>query len=407
MAEAEFKVYKYRWAVLAAFMGIIAANQLLWITFAAVTTQSTQFYNVSDLAIGLLSLSFMVVYIFVSFPASWVIDTYGIRVGVGLGAALTGIFGLVRGLGGSHYGWVLAAQIGIGIGQPFVLNAISTVAARWFPIKERATAAGLASLAIYLGILVGLALTPYLTLRWGIPGMLIIYGIVAAILMFVFFFLARERPPSPPCPPEQEARSLMTEGLAKMIRQPEFILLLAIFFVGLGAFNAVTTWIEQMLAPRGFTETQAGDAGGMMILGGIIGALVLPMLSDKARKRAPYILVAVAGAIVGLAGLTYVTSYALLLVFSFIFGFFLLSAGPIGFQYGAEITYPAPEGTSNGLLLLMGQISGIAFILLMDALKAPDTGSMTIPLIGLIVLLVVCLVLATRLKEAKTFLAMG
>src|SRR5512143_2332590 len=143
MAETEFKVYRYRWAVLGAFMGIIAANQLLWITFAAVTTQSMQFYNVSDLAIGLLSLSFMVVYIFVSFPASWVIDTYGIRAGVGLGAALTGVFGLVRGLGGSHYGWVLAAQIGIGIGQPFVLNAISTVAARWFPLKERGTASGL------------------------------------------------------------------------------------------------------------------------------------------------------------------------------------------------------------------------------------------------------------------------
>jgi hypothetical protein len=51
-----------------------------------------------------------------------------------------------------------------------------------------------------------------------------------------------------------------------------------------------------------------------------------------------------------------------LLVAAFIMGFFLLSAGPIGFQYGAEITHPTPEGTSNGLLILMGQISGILFI---------------------------------------------
>ncbi len=400
MADTEYKVYGYRWVVLLSFMGVIAVNQLLWITFAAVTEQAMKFYQVSDLAIGLLSLSFLVVYILVSFPASWLIDTYGIRAGVGLGAALTGVFGLVRGLGGSQYGWVLAAQIGIAIGQPFVLNAVTAVAARWFPVNERATATGLGSLAIYLGILLGVALTPYLALRWGMPGMLIIYGVVSGVAMFVFFFFARERPPSPPCPPEQEARSLMLEGLAKMVRQRDFVLLLAIFFVGLGAFNAITTWIEEILAPRGFSATQAGNAGGLMILGGIVGAVVVPILSDQRRKRVPFLLLAIAGATVGLAGLTFVTGYVLLLLFSFVFGFFLLSAGPIGFQYGAEITFPAPEGTSNGMLLLMGQISGIAFILGMDALKAPGTGSMTVPLAILLGLLVLCLGLGAPLKEA-------
>jgi len=401
MTQNSFKVYGYRWVVLLTFMVVIALNQLLWITFAAITTQAMQFYNVSELSIGLLSLSFMIVYIIISFPASWAIDTYGIRVGVGIGAALTGIFGLTRGLVASSYTWVLVAQIGIAIGQPFILNAVTTVAARWFPMEERATASGLGSLAIYLGILVGLAFTPYLTLQSGIPGMLITYGIVSAVAMFVFFLFARERPPSPPCPPDQEGRSLVLDGLTRMIRQPDFILLLIIFFVGLGAFNAITTWIDQILVPHGFSATQTGDAGGIMIFGGILGAVILPLLSDRYRKRAPFLVLAVIGATIGLAGITYVTNYGLLLVFSFIFGFFLLSAGPIGFQYGAEITYPAPEGTSNGLLLLMGQIAGIIFILGMDVFKSPQTGSMTMPLIVLIGLMVICLFLGTRLREAQ------
>ena len=399
MEQSDFKVYGYRWVILLAFMGIIALNQLLWITFAAITTDAMQFYNVSDLSIGLLSLIFMVVYVFVSFPASWVIDTYGIRVGVGIGAALTGIFGLVRGLMASDYTWVLIAQIGIAIGQPFILNAITTIAARWFPTSERATASGIGSLAIYLGILLGIALTPYLTLHSGIPGMLMIYGEASVVAMLVFFFFTRERPPSPPCPPEQEARSLALDGLNKMIRQRDFIFLMIIFFVGLGAFNAVTTWIEQILSPRNFSATQAGDAGGMMIFGGILGAVILPLLSDKYRKRVPFLLLAVIGAAIGLTGITYVSGYISLLVFSFIFGFFLLSAGPIGFQYGAEITYPAPEGTSNGLLLLMGQISGIAFILGMDSFKSPVTGSMTTPLLALIILMILCLIFGYQLKE--------
>jgi hypothetical protein len=81
-----------------------------------------------------------------------------------------------------------------------------------------------------------------------------------------------------------------------------------------------------------------------------------------------------------------------------------LSAGPIGFQYGAEITYPTPEGTSNGILILMGQISGIAFIFAMDSFKSPETGSMTPSLVVLIVLLVLSLVLSFFLKEPKTLL---
>ena len=142
-----------------------------------------------------------------------------------------------------------------------------------------------------------------------------------------------------------------------------------------------------------------------MIVGGIIGAVVIPLLSDHYRKRTPYLILAVIGATLGLIGLTFGTSYWFLLLSAFLFGFFLLSAGPVGFQYGAEVTHPAPEGTSNGLLLLMGQISGIVFILGLDSFKSPDTGSMTMPLIVLIGLMLVSLLFSTRLKEAPSLMA--
>jgi cyanate permease len=317
---------------------------------------------------------------------------------------LTGFFGLLRGILAPNYTYVLLAQIGIAIGQPFILNAVTTVAARWFPIKERATAAGLGSLAMYLGIVVALVLTPYLTIQSQISGMLLIYGIVSVIGVIVFFAFVKERPPTSPCRPDQEERSLVFDGLKDSLRIKGFLLLLVIFFVGLGVFNAVTTWIEDIVRPRGFSITQAGNIGGLMILGGIIGAVVIPLLSDHYRKRTPYLFLAVIGATVGLVGVTFASSYWLLLGSAFVFGFFLLSAGPVGFQYAAEVTYPTPEGTSNGLLLLMGQISGIVFILGMDIFKSPETGSMTLPLLVLIGLMVLSLVFATRLKEATTML---
>lgn len=400
MVESSFRIYGRRWIMLIFFMLLIASNQLLWITFAPITGEATNYYGVSDLQIGILSMCFMIVYIAVSIPASWIIDKYGIRIGVGIGALFTGIFGLLRGYAGTDYNLLLVMQIGIAVGQPFILNSITKFSARWFPIEERATAAGLGSLAMYIGILAGMTLTPYLTIGSGIDGMLHMYGILSVVVAAVFLVFIKERPPSAPCRPDQEERSLVFDGFKQTLRTRDFILLMIIFFIGLGVFNAVTTWIEDILRPRGFSTTQAGITGGLMIVGGIIGALFIPLLSDRYKKRIPFIIVALAGATIGLTGITFATTYWLLLTSGIILGFFLLSSGPIGFQYGAEITFPASEGTSNGMLLLMGQISGIAFIFGMDSLKSTLTGSMTRSLMVLITLMVLSILLSLRLKES-------
>ena len=396
-----FRVYRYRWTILSIYMFLIAVNQMLWITFAPITSDATKYYGVSDIWIGILSMCFMIVFVVVSIPASWIIDKYGIRVGVGIGAAFTGIFGLLRGFVTTDFDLLLVAQIGIAIGQPFILNAITKFAARWFPMAERATAAGLGTLAMYIGILAGMILTPYLIIGSGIGGMLYIYGIISVVAAAVFIIFGKEGPPTAPCRPDQEERSLVYDGLKNIFRIKDFNWLLFIIFIGLGVFNSVTTWIENILGPRGFTTTQAGITGGLMIAGGILGALIIPMLSDHYQKRTPFMVIALAGATLCLAGITFAASYWLLLVSGAGLGFFLLSSGPIGFQYGAEITYPTSEGTSNGMLLLMGQISGIAFIFAMDSFKSSITGSMTMPLIVLIALMAIGTLVSTRLKESS------
>jgi cyanate permease len=400
METTSFKVYKYRWVMLVVYMLIVAVNQLLWITFAPVTSDAVRYYHVSDIQIGILSMSFMIVFIVMSVPASWIIDKYGIKTGVGIGALFTGAFGLMRGLVGDDYNLVLVAQTGIAIGQPFLLNAITKLAARWFPMEERATAAGLGTLAMYIGILIAMILTPLLAGSHGISGTLYIYGIISVVATFIFLIFAKENPPTAPCHPDQEERSLVLDGLKDTLSNKTFYFVLIIFFIGLGIFNSVTTWIEDIVRPRDFSATQAGIAGGLMILGGIIGAVIMPMLSDHYKKRVPFIIIALLGSTIGLIGIAYATNFVVLLTSSFIFGYFLLSAGPIGFQYGAEITYPTSEGTSNGLILLAGQISGIAFIFGMDSFKSSVTGSMSIPLTFLIVLMVVATGLSLRLKES-------
>jgi cyanate permease len=396
MENLTFKI----WIMLVVYMFIVAMNQLLWITFAPITSEAVAYYGVSELWIGILSMSFMVVFILFSVPASWIIDTYGIRIGVGIGAFLTGVFGLMRGLVSTNFELLLISQIGIAIGQPFLLNAITKLSARWFPINERATASGLGTLSMYIGILGGMLFTPFLSLSSGIGGMLFIYGILAVVAAAIFILFAREAPPTAPCLPGQEERALVLDGFKIIFQSKNFLWLLLIFFIGLGVFNSVTTWIEGILNPRNFSITQAGITGGVMIAAGILGALIIPMLSDRYHKRVPFIRIALAGAILGLIGITYATNFSVILISGAVLGFFLLSSGPIGFQYGAETTYPASEGSSNGLLLLVGQISGIVFIFGMDIFKSKTDGSMSFPLLVLIGLMVASLAVSSQLKES-------
>src|SRR5215211_7043846 len=103
----DYKLYGYRWVVLAVFMLVNLTIQILWITYAPITGPAAAFYGVSDLQIALLAMTFMIAFIPLSIPVSWVIDTYGFKVAVSTGCVLMGIFGLLRGFVGTNYSLVL------------------------------------------------------------------------------------------------------------------------------------------------------------------------------------------------------------------------------------------------------------------------------------------------------------
>jgi sugar phosphate permease len=135
----------------------------------------------------------------------------------------------------------------------------------------------------------------------------------------------------------------------------------------------------------------------LMIVGGVVGAVVIPALSDKQRKRQLYLYVAFIGAIPGLIGLTFATTSVILFASAFVLGFFLTSAMPVIMQYTAEVTHPTPEGTSNGLIQLFGQAS-VVFVFFMEALKNSD-GSFTPALLVAVGFLVVSLVFISKMKD--------
>ena len=191
----------------------------------------------------------------------------------------------------------------------------------------------------------------------------------------------------------------MLDGLKHAVTVKPFLYFLVAAFFGLGIFNGISTWVEGIVRPRGFSPADAGTLGALLIVGGLVGAVVLPALSDKQQKRQRYLILAFVGAIPGLVGLTYATAPWLLFASAVLMGFFLVSALPIGMQYSAEITYPTPEGTSNGLIQLSGQ-AAVVFVYIMEAMRSAD-GAFTPSLLMALGLLVICALLATQMKDPE------
>ncbi|HMI94306.1 MAG TPA: MFS transporter [Polyangiales bacterium] len=395
------QTYSYRWLVLLAFCVLSAAVQVQWLTFAPIAREARAYFAVSALQLDLLSLVFMGVYLLASIPASYAIDTYGLAAGVRIGAALTLGFALARAAFHSSYGLVLLAQIGLAVGQPFVLNAGTKLAGQWFPIRERALAVGLATLSQFIGIIAVMVAMPALIadqpIGVALPRALWLWAGVAGAAALFAAAGVRERPPSPPGP--EEPRESMRAGLARIAQQRDMIVLLVLFTLGLGMFNAISTCIDQICEAKGLDVEQTGMVGAAQLIAGVVGAVVLPIASDKLRSRRGMLVFCMLGMLPGLVGLAWARDYASLLIASGLLGFFLLGGGaPIGFQYAAEISHPAPESTSQGLLLMAGQASGIALILAMNALGT------TLSLWGCVALGVAIVALTLKLRESPSML---
>jgi MFS family permease len=379
------KPSSYRWILLSTFMFITMTIEIQWLTHAAVERPAEIFYKgqfdpASFLNIDFLAMLYMILFLVLSFPASYIIDTFGIKTALRLGAAIAGISGICKALFAASYTGVVLSQVGLAVAQPFILNAVTAVTMRWFPLAERGLAAGLSALAQYIGIIIAMLVTPVLvgsdpelaTYGTGFEEMLWIFGIITALSAVMVFTLVKEHPEGY-VTSDKDTRHNFGRGVWHILHNRDMQITMLLFLIGLGIFNAISSMTDSISENSGVKDSD-GLIGGLMLTGGILGAVILPALSDKYRRRKIFLVICIAGMVPGIFGLAFAGSlglsagstYTFLLISSFIVGFFVMSAGPIGFQYAAEVSYPAPESASQGMLLWAGQLSGMLFAALMS-----------------------------------------
>ena len=188
---------------------------------------------------------------------------------------------------------------------------------------------------------------PLLDPRGSLQGILT-YGVFAVIVAIIFFMVAEEKPPKPPEPRVEEAEIPVREGFSRILRVRQFYVLSTPFFGGFWVYLGLTTWIQMIVSSNASifekalevylaqayplflpfivsqSQIQGRIVGALITLGGIIGCMVLPSLSDKLNRRKPFMVVSM----LTIAPLVYMigtSSGTMAATVAFTLGFFLLA----------------------------------------------------------------------------------
>lgn len=364
-ASTDARPSAYRWVVLGVFMLVAGLSQMLWLNYAPLLTTVQTKYGVSEGLAGVLLLVFPLIYVLLSVPAGQLTDRKGYRFSVGLGAALMAGFSCLRIYEGNF--WVLLiAQTGIAIGQPFAVNGISKLVADWFTPEHSAIATGLGTMGMFMGMAAGMAATPPLVEGLGYQGAMVAFAAISVGIFGAFMLLAKNNPHAKP------VAEVAAPSMVSLLKNRKLLLLFVVAFLGLGFFNGLTTWLEPILAPNGFDAIKAGAVGGILIVGGIIGAVVVPAISDAMRRRKPFLIGSVALALGALVPVVTSHDETVVMISAAALGFFFLPAFALLLDMCSTVAGEAAAGGATGLLMLFGNGGGVVIILAMVFVKGDE-----------------------------------
>ena len=385
-----------KWIVLACFALAAGMSQLLWLNFAPILSQIEALYHIPESQASLLILVFPLIYVLLSVHAGSLTDHKGYRYTLMLGTFLMAIFSCLR-IYTASFAVMLVAQIGIAIAQPYVVNSISKLVMDWFEKEHEAMATGLGTMGMFIGMALGMAITPPLFESYGLTVTMLIFSALSWLIFFACYLWVKPNP-DPKAWGHELSQLSFRESFSQIIRKPDLLFVFLLAFLGLGYFNGLTTWLEPILAPNGINSMQAGIIGGVLILGGIMGSAIIPAISDKMKKRKPLLFACLILSCTTIYPLTFHHDYHHVLLFAFVQGFFFLPAFALLLEMCAELSGPVLVGAATGILMLAGNAGGVLMILAMEWIKG-DSPSFARAVFLLMGTLGVSVVIAAKMRE--------
>jgi len=395
-----------RWVLLFVFVFNSVVNNLVWLTFAPITALADDYYSKSDFEVNLVSLIFLLIGVIFCMPSSWLMDKKGLKPCMFMCAGVT-LFGcwlrcityFIEPSGG--FWLVLIGTCILAFAQPTLLLGSPKLACIWFGDKERSIATSVASLSNLLGMAIAYLMGPSIVNEGSDFPALYLWqaglGTLSSILIFVLF---REAPVSPPSSSSHVIEQSFISGLKIIRKQKNFLILNFSFGLGYGIFAGLFTIMDQVVGGEGYTVTDSGIFGMVMIGFGIVAGGVAGAILDKTRAYRPALIICFCGAFISTL-IFYSSLYTpdvlphtrgMVIAGSALAGFFAIAVLPIAMEAGVEVCYPVGEATVSGVMVMTGGFFAALLIGISSALQS-DNGSM----IHGVQFLLCCAMLATCL----------
>ena len=372
----QYRVYKRRFLGLAQLVLLNIIVSWDWLTFSAVSTTASHYFNASQSSINWLSTAFLFAFVPMAPLVIWTLNRSGPKLSIVVSSTLVLIGNWIRYAGTKssppQFGVAMFGQILIGFSQPFVLAAPTRYSNLWFSDAGRVSATAIASLANPFGGAIGQLVGPLLAMgEKGIPNMVLYTSIISTVATLPAPFIP-EAPPTPPSAIAASEKLDIRAALSELPQNISFWLILAPFSVYVGFFNAFSSLINQVLEPFGFSETDAGIDGALLIVVGLVAAAIVSPLVDRTKKHVLTIKI--------LTPLI-ATSYLVLIFMpgtrtvagpwtaSAILGAASFSLLPCTLEYLVLVTHPVSPEITSVICWTMGQVLGAVFIIIMNALR--------------------------------------
>jgi FLVCR family MFS transporter 7 len=380
--HSEYRVYKRRWFGLAqlTLMNIMVSWD--WLTFAPVASKASAYYDVRESTINWLSTAFFLSFVVV-FPITIAVLHRGPKLSIMVSAVLIIIGNWIRYAGshsksGGSIAPVMAGEIIIGFAQPFILAAPTRYSDLWFTSRGRVTATAVASLANPLGAALGQLINPLWVQESGDVSQMVLYvSIISTVICVPAFFLPAN-PPTPVGPSSKTPKTRLRESIKVMFSSLEVWLVVIPFAVYIGFFNSISSLLNQMMKPYGFSDDDAGIAGAILIVAGLVAAAISSPILDRTRR---YLLAI--KLLVPVAALCYLIfiwmpetrDIAGPFVVLGVLGISSFCLLPIVLEYLTELSHPVSPEVTSTTAWAGGQFLGAIFVIISDALVAGDDAS--------------------------------
>ncbi|HTH82527.1 MAG TPA: MFS transporter [Mucilaginibacter sp.] len=183
------KIRNYRWFVAALLLAATTINYLDRQIIGLLKPMLEKQFHWSETDFSHIVMAFTAAYAIGLISFGWVIDKVGTKIGYSVSIAFWGLMGMLHALARSVFGFSLA-RVGLGLGEAGNYPAAMKTVAEWFPKKERALATGIFNAGTSFGVVLALAIVPWILTHYNWQYVFWItgsFGFVWLILWWLFY----------------------------------------------------------------------------------------------------------------------------------------------------------------------------------------------------------------------------